>query len=106
MQILSLSCLYNQQPRMTQRILERRCRVDVHRNVLTFAVNQDCLTFYGNGESTDEVVVVLLMWPSAEVETVVSSFLGWGFHQLSTSPPRWDSRDGLGVSQEAGQPDL
>lgn len=69
---------------MTQRILERRCRVDVHRNVLTFAVNQDCLRFYGNWESIDEVVVVLLMWPSAEVETVVSSFLGGAF--ISSAP--------------------
>ena len=78
MQILSLICLYNQQPSMMQRILERQCRVDVHRNVLTFAVNKDCLRLYGNGESTDKVVVVLLMWPSAEVEMVVSPFLGVG----------------------------
>lgn len=56
----------------------------MHRNILTFAVNQDCLRFYGNGESTDEVVVVLLMWPSTEVETVVSSFLGGAF--ISSAP--------------------
>lgn len=63
---------------MMQRILERRCRVDVYRNVLTFAVNKDYLTFYRNRESTDKVVAVLPMWPLAEVEKVVPPLPGGG----------------------------
>lgn len=52
------------------------------------------------------MVAVLPTWPLAEVEKVVPPSWGWGFHQLSMRPPGWDSNGGLGISQEAGQPDL